>query len=151
MGEVTAARARHSTGPSTVASDKSLEKQFVTEAGPGEAPSGENAIYPTAARARKWPCLPGGPPLSPEMAPARPPPSPRRADHIQHRDEECLMNKHYLKGLRNTMNFSVAKNSRGLIKKCMNFVFDYKSRAERERERNLGGLAEDTHSLADKN
>lgn len=33
------------------------------------------------------------------------------------------------------MNFSVAKNSRGLIKKCMNFVVDYKSRASRERER----------------
>lgn len=64
------------------------------------------------------------------------------------------MNKHYLKGLRNTMNFSVAKNSRGLIKKCMNFVVDYKSRASRERESESelerGGVAGDTRGRADR-
>lgn len=77
---------------------------------------------------------PGGTSSVARAGPARPPPSPKRTDHIQHCDEQCLMNKHYLKGLRNTMNFSVAKNIRGLIKKCMNFVVDYKSRASRERE-----------------
>lgn len=54
------------------------------------------------------------------------------------------------------MNFSVAKNSRGLIKKCMNFVVDYKSRASREREREReselerGGVAGDTRGRADR-
>lgn len=49
------------------------------------------------------------------------------------------MNKHYLKGLCDAMNFSVAKTADGLAKKCMNFIFGCKSKAAKKGGRESGG------------
>lgn len=86
------------------------------------------------------------PPL-PKMAPDEPQHPPRqcqnlsvRADSTKPVDKKCIMNKHYLKGLHNAIEFFSGKNSRELIKKCMNFIFDYKSRAAKKREGESSGL-----------
>ena len=86
-------------------------------------PQGGKSIHPTAGTARNHQRLLGRPSCITQDGPDWPP-APLRTTPTAHPyqqtapnlDKKCIMNKHYLKGLSNAMNFSVAKTAENLFK-----------------------------------